>query len=259
MKKLLVSLLALGGSTAFAADYTNFQAFDNQVSVGYGLQSQSTSPLGQAGNNTVSTSNLVQLEGERLLNNGIWINVDAQMVFGQGSTTTSGTIANANLPGSQQPVQNNYGVNGKVGYAFLASTQHFLVTPYVTAGLNNNGIAGDYPTTAAQSTANNLYYTAGIGGRLDFRINKTIDLYADQSATYNFDQSSYGLGVAAQNMYALTSTLGAKFNLTKDFQLGVKGFYTDYAMDANASGDNGVLYPQPQNSVGGLVTLGLTY
>ena len=253
MKKILVSLLALSGSSAFAWDYTQFQAFDNQVSVGYGLQQQATSPQGNksSGNNT-ATSNLVQLEGERLLNNGIWINVDAQMVFGQGSTTLNNLAV-------QEPVQSNYGVNGKVGYAFPLANQHLLVTPYALLGLNNNGISGDYPTTEAATTANQYYYSMGAGGRLEYRINNAIELYADQSAVYNWDQSTYGLGVPPQNLSTFTSTLGAKFNVTKDFQIGAKGFYQFDYTEAGSTYADGTKYPQAQNGVGGLVTFGLTY
>ena len=259
MKKLLLSLLAISGSSAFASDYTEFQNFDNQVSVGYGMQSQNTTAFG-GGNNNTSTSNLVQLEGERILNNGIWINVDAQMVFGQGPTDV-GDGYNSSFSQTQQPVQSNYGVNGKVGYAFPLAGQHLLVTPYGTLGLNNNGIAGQENGTLATegtTTANELYYTAGAGVRLEYRINKTVEVYADQSATYNWDQTTYANGVPAQDLYAFTSTVGAKFNVVKDFQIGVKGFYQNDQMDAS-SGNPAGAYPQPQSSIGGLVTVGLTY
>ena len=264
MRKLLVSLLALSGSSAFAWDYTQFQAFDNQVSVGYGLQEQSTTAYG-GGNNNISSSNLVQLEGERLLNNGIWINIDAQMVFGQGPTSVGQGYDSA-FPQVQQPVQSNYGVNGKVGYAFPFANEHLLVTPYGTAGLNNNGVAGQQTAATVAgdqnsitTTANQLYYTAGGGARIEYRINKAIELYADQSVTYNWDQSTYSTGIEAQDLYAFTSTLGAKFNVVKDFQIGVKGFYVNDQM-IGSSGDPGYgAAPQPQNSIGGLVTLGLTY
>lgn len=263
MKKLLVSLLAVSGSSAFAWDYSQFQAFDNQVSIGYGMQTQSTTALG-GGNNNVSSSNIIQLEGERLLNNGIWINLDAQMVFGQGTTTTGNGAGS--FPQTQQPVQNNYGFNGKVGYAFPLAGEHLLVTPYATAGLNNNGIVGDYGNGATTrnpsttTTANQFYYTGGIGARIEYRINHVVELYADQSAAYNWDQTGYVGGIQPQNMYAYTSTLGAKFNVVKDFQIGVKGFYQNYQMDSSSGNPTGAgAYPQPQTGVGGLVTVGLTY
>lgn len=264
MKKLLVSLLAFSGSSAFASDYSQFQDFDNQISIGYGMQSQNTTAYG-GGSNNYSTSNLVQLEGERLLNNGVWVNLDAQMVFGQGSTT-AGTGYDGAFPQQQQPVQSNYGFNGKVGYAFPLAGQYLLLTPYGAAGLNNNAIAGQQNGAnigdkgALGTTANQLYYTAGAGARLEYRINKAIEVYADQLVAYNWDQTSYASGIQPQNLYAFTSTIGAKFNLVKDFQLGVRGFYQNDQMDASSGNPAGTgAYPQPQTSIGGLVTLGLTY
>ncbi len=262
MRKLLISLLAVGGPSAFAQDYTQFQAFDNQISIGYGLQQQSTTAIG-GGNNNVSTSNIVNLEGERLLNNGVWIDANANMVFGQGNTT-QGSAPNTQI---QQPVQSAYGFNGKVGYAFPLANQHLLITPYGTAGLNNNGIANtvsapngtDLTSTNTSTTTNQFYYTGGLGGRIEYRINHAIELYADQAATYNWDQTSYNGGIAPQNYYLYTSTLGAKFNIVKDFQLGVKGFYQNYQMDATSGNNSGLAYAQPQTGVGGLVSLGLTY
>lgn len=264
MRKLLVSLLAVSGSSAFAWDYTQFQAFDNQVSIGYGLQQQSTTAVG-GGNNNSSTSNIVNLEGERLLNNGIWIDLNANMVFGQNNTTYGGSPT----PQIQQPVQSNYGFNGKVGYAFPFAGEHLLVTPYGTAGLNNNGIANTTvttpstpgsPSTSTSTASNQFYYTGGLGARIEYRINHAVDIYADQSATYNWDQTTYNGGLPAQNFYLYTTTAGVKFNIVKDFQLGVKGFYQNNQMDGSSGNTaTGFAYPQPQSGVGGLVTLGLTY
>ena len=228
------------------------------------MQSQNTTAYG-GGNNNYSTSNLVQLEGERILNNGIWVNLDAQMVFGQGPTTNSGGY-DGEFPQQGQPVQSNYGFNGKVGYAFPIVKEHLLLTPYGILGLNNNAIAGqkngaNFNEEGALGTpANQLYYTGGVGARLEYLINRSIELYVDQSTTYNWDQTSYANGIQPQNLYAFTSTLGAKFNLVKDFQVGVRAFYQNDQMDASSGNPAGNgAYPQPQASMGGLVTVGLTY
>lgn len=54
--------------------------------------------------------------------------------------------------------------------------------------------------------------------------------------------------------------LGTKFSVVKDFQIGVKGVYENYQMDASSSNPAGTeAYPQPQSSVGGLVNVGLTH
>ncbi len=190
---------------------------------------------------------MVNLEAERLLNNGIWIDLNADMAFGAGPTNY----------GNSNGVS-NYGLNGKVGYAFPLLNQHLQLTPYLLAGVNNNAQAADNFAVAnqpSQFTANQLFYTGGVGGRLEYRINKIFLVYADQLVAYNWDQTGYNYGVMPQNNVQYTSTLGAKFNIVDNFQLGVKGFYTNYQQQASNSGYT----LQGENGFGGLVTVGLTY
>ncbi len=252
MRKILVSLLAVSGTSAFAAaaDYSQFQAFDNQVSIGYGMQSSTSTAVG-GGNNVTSNNNNVYLNGERLLNNGVWVNVVANMAFGSGETTNSA-------------IQNNYGLNGKVGYAFPIANQHLLLTPYALAGLNNNGLvqynmASGQTASSSANTSNQYFYTGGVGGRIEYRINNAILVYGDQAVAYNWDQSAPTAGIQPQNNVLFTSTAGAKFNIVKDFQLGVAGFYQNYQPQASGQGTGGIQISQPQDGLGGLVTVGLTY
>ena len=90
-------------------------------------------------------------------------------------------------------------------------------------------------------------------------------LYADELYTYNWDNSGaiksiqtspevYGKSFAATN-YMLTSTLGSRFNVYHNFQLGLSGFWTNYQPQSNISG---ILYT-PTNIIGGMVSAGLTY
>lgn len=101
-----------------------------------------------------------------------------------------------------------------------------------------------------------MFLTGGAGVRLEFRINNAILLYADQDAVYNADQGTYGALGGAQNNYQETSTLGAKFNIVDNFQLGVKGFYNNYQYQTSGVSNNAL---QAENGYGGLVTLGMTY
>lgn len=251
MRKLLVSLLAVSSTAAFAANNSLFQEFDNQVSIGYGMN-QTTSTYGTApgvNGNLISSGNMVTLDGERLFNDGIWVNVNANMAFGAGPT-------------NNPYINNTYGINGKVGYAFPLAGQHLQIIPYAMAGLNNTASTffPEAGATASGVTANNFAYTGGVGGRIEYRINRTIELYADQNAAYNWDQSGPQFGIQPQNFLSYTSTLGAKFNLAKNFQLGVQGFYTGY--DNQASNTCGGCFgyaAQPSSSIGGLVSVGLTY
>ncbi|MCX8513952.1 MAG: hypothetical protein ORN24_00105 [Burkholderiales bacterium] len=262
MRKILFSLLALGSSASFATDYSQFQAFDNQISIGYGMkQDEATSPNLGVNGNQISDGSMVNLEGERLLNNGIWIDLNANMNFNQGEAN----VAN-------NPVISNYGFNGKVGYAFQVADAHLLLVPYGIAGLNNSGLGvinivaldndhTNFLEDASSVLANRYFVTTGAGGRIEYRINDYILVYGDQNMAYNWDQTKYNNGFQAQNTYSYTSTIGAKFNIVKDLQLGVRGFYTNYQPDASATSNSGGPFKlsQAQSSVGALVSVGLTY
>jgi hypothetical protein len=255
MRKILLSLLAISSSASFATDYSQFQSFDNQISIGYGMKEDQTTKF-NGGTNNISDSSMVNLEGERLLDNGIWIDLNANMTFNQGAADVY-----------NNPVISNYGFNGKVGYAFQVADTHLLITPYGIAGINNNGVALlNVYNDAAQAisrpgyaVANQYFATVGGGGRLEYRINDYILVYGDQNVAYNADQTGYVNNVQAQNFYSFTSTIGAKFNIVKDFQLGVRGFYTNYQPDASSSDMAGQVLSQPQSSMGALVSVGLTY
>ncbi|MCE3267988.1 MAG: hypothetical protein K0R49_240 [Burkholderiales bacterium] len=264
MRKLLISLLAVTSTASFAvANNSEFQEFLNVASVGFGMNQTSASFGTSAGapGSVVTTGTMLNLEAERLLNNGIYIDVLANMQFGNGPTTYS-----ASTP--------SYGVNGKVGYAFIMADQHLLLTPYALAGLNNssttmvNQLALIYPlvpgsnypaNTQSANLANQFYYTGGVGGRLEYRINHTIDLFADQNVAYNWDQTGLAGGIQPQNFVSYTSTLGARFNLAPNFQLGVKGFYTGYDNQASNTVQGQPAFAQNTSTIGGLVSVGMTY
>jgi len=273
MRKILVSILAVtGGSSAFAAavDYSQFQAFDNQVSIGYGMQNNTATGIG-GGSNVTSSNNSVYLNAERLLNSGIWIDLSGNMAFGSGQNNSNGNISQSNyVNGNASAVPSNYGFNGKVGYAFPMANQHLMLTPYVTGGLNNNGMVvynafgnpnngTPQQTGSSFNTSNQFYYTGGVGARLEYRINNGILVYGDQSAAYNWDQSGPQAGISPQDMTTYTSTVGAKFNIVKDFQLGVAGFYENYQPQTSSGNPTGTAVSQAQSSIGGLVTVGMTY
>ncbi|MCX8513949.1 MAG: hypothetical protein ORN24_00090 [Burkholderiales bacterium] len=243
--KLLLLTLAISSSVSFAEDYSQFQAFDNQISIGYGMKEDQVTNNNNTVNN-LSDSSMVNFEGERLLNNGIWIDLNANMTFNQGEAN----IAN-------NPVISNYGFNGKVGYAFQVVNTHLLVTPYFIGGVNNNGLNIPTNNVPVNLTANEFFATAGGGGRIEYRINNSILVYADQNAAYNKNRTSNNEIGSDDDFYSYTSTIGAKFNLVKDFQLGVKAFYTNYQPDAGVKQTGN--YLQAQSSSGALVSLGLTY
>ena len=261
MKKFLSTMLLLYSYHLYAIDNSSFQAFDNQISLGYGWQqsifSSYKTPTMSTGN-IYSTVNLINLEGEHLFNNGTWVNVVAGMSFGAGPV---GHARPSSLVNYANP--SDYGINAKVGYAFPLLHQHVQLIPYAMLGLNNVYSSVITPVTrlANPQIASAFEYTFGAGARIEYRINNVVLLNADQLIAYNWDASGIQNGVQSQNNVAYTSTIGAKFNVVENLQLGIKGFWTGFMPQSGAGMSQGPGYYmyQLQSSVGGLISVGLTY
>jgi hypothetical protein len=257
MRKILLSLLAISATSAFAlGNNADFQAFDNEANIGLGFSSTDIKGAGGFVNGYSAVNQqagLINLEAEHLFNNGIWVDVNANTSFDQSNGNGALGANNAT----------NYGINGKVGYAFTFNS-HLQLTPYGLVGVNNDGLGGtnallslpDVNNTSPYATTNQMFLTGGVGARLEFRINNAILLYADQDAVYNSDQGTYGSFGGAQNNYQETSMIGAKFNIVDNFQLGVKGFYNNYQYQTSGVANNAL---QAEDGYGALVTFGLTY
>ena len=253
MNKYILGVMAVSSLSTFAADLSDFQAFDNQVNVGFGLQQEEATAPGNSGSSVMGSNQVYSLEGERILNNGVYVDVMANLAF--TSTPTNMT----------SPLMSNYGLNGKVGYAFDVADSHLLLTPYGLFGMNNNGLMGLNNASlmtagSTASVASSFFYTYGVGGRIEYRINDSILVYADQNYMMNMDQTRYAPGIEAQNVNSAMSTLGVKFNLVDLFQVGVRGMYTTYMPQAsNNSMVPGMTLSQPQSSMSAMVTLGLLF
>lgn len=262
MRKILISLLAVSGASSSFAANNLFQQFDNQYNIGYGI-SQTT--LQNGGKDAQSTNQSINLEVERLFDMGVWMDVTANMVTAATTNQPAGTIGSG-IPTNTTTQNPNFGgINAKVGYAFPLAGQHLQVTPYALVGRNTNLAQSTIFANEGQSIANDVYYSGGIGARVEYRINNAIQLFADQDAVYNWDQSGPTGGIAPQNNIGYTTTLGAKFNVVKNLQLGVNGFYNYYQSAAPAAvfsvpglPDGGTVYT-PHSGIGGLVSVGLTY
>ncbi|MDQ5921490.1 MAG: hypothetical protein QG673_1548 [Pseudomonadota bacterium] len=277
MRKIVIGcLLYVSGTAAFAVSNSAFQAFDDEYNLGYSVAN--TEFTNGANDQTLQQSQAVNLEVERLFDIGVWMDVDANIVVsqnslgnqasgtGQGNSDTAGYPG---MPSSQDP--NLGGINAKVGYAFPILPEHLQVTPYVLVGRNSNLAMSTMVSNGYENITNDYYYTGGIGGRIEYRINQYVFVYGDQLASYNWDQSGPVGGVQPQNNMAFVSTIGAKFNVVKNLQLGIRGFYTNYQAEAsppsptssnnggtNSNGDLVTIY-QPTSTLGAMFSIGLTY
>lgn len=275
MRKILLVTLAIGSASVFALDNQKFQEFDRQMSLGYGAY-QMTLQNG-AGNQTLQQSQILNLDVERLFDIGVWADITANMnlttnslgnqAYGTGQGN-SGIPGLSGMPASQDPSLG--GVNAKIGYAFPLLCQHLQLTPYALVGRNTNLAMSTIVGNGYANVTNDYFYTGGFGGRIEYRINKTFNLYFDQNMAYNWDQSGPTGGMMPQNTMTFTSTLGAKFNIVKNLQLGANVFYDNYqpmaatppitaSLNGGGSGVNQVSVYQPQYSYGGMISVGLTY
>ena len=276
MCKILITLLTISTGVAFAVKNSAFQAFDNQYNTGLGVNNIT---LYNGGNQqSLSQSQYMSLDVERLFGLGIWFDINANLVLSQNNlgTKAPGTgMASSDkkdypgMPASQDP--NLGGVNAKIGYAFPIIPERLQVTPYGLVGRNTNLSMSTIVSNNFNNVTNDFYYTGGLGARIEYRINKNILLYADQLAVYNWDQSAPIGGIPPQNNMVWTSTVGAKFNPYKSLQFGLQGFYTNYQAEASTPSatptnnggptDIGGLYAiyQPQSSIGAQISIGLTY
>ena len=273
MRKLLITLLATGSVSAFAAD-NGFQQFDNQYNVGYGVNQMSTGAASVSGD--LVGNEYINLEVEKLFDNNIWFDVNANLVtyttnFGANSKSADPVASGGGLLSANG---NFGGINAKVGYAFPLISNALQLTPYVQAGRNTNlsgysvGNSMGYGTANATNVTNDFYYTTGAGARLEYRALDNVSVYFDQSAVYNFDQTPYTAGFGAQNTFQARSTLGVKYNAYKSLQIGLQGYYDAYnngnsAGTGNSSSATSFATAQavqmPISNIGGLISVGLTY
>jgi hypothetical protein len=277
MKNILIVALFAVSFSVFATDnyndkltdYTRFQKFDNQISIGANMN-QMTLANG-SGNHVLQQSQNMNFDAERLFNNGVWANIDAYIMTSTNSlgNQATGTGMGYGMPASQDPFVG--GVNAKVGYAYPPlnfDNQSLLFTPYILLGRNTNLAMSAILANGQANVSNDFFYTAGLGLRAQYIVNQYINLYADQSWGYNWDRSGPLNGIQPQNSQLFTTTLGAKFNVYQQLQLGVALFYNNYQYDATApatttlTGGTASITPsvyQPQYSYGGALSIGMTF
>lgn len=267
MRKIVMTLLAFSYATAFALDNSGFQEFDNQYNVGYSFGQMM---LANGANNQTSLHNqTMDLEVEHLFDNGVWFDVTGSLLMSTYAVGNSGATGAGQGGDGVGTTQNPMfaGVNGKVGYAFPLLSNNLQLISYGLIGYNTNLAASTMLANNLASINNDFFRTLGAGARLEYRINRTFDLYADQNLVYNWDISNPQSGIAPQNNMVFTTTIGAKFNIYRALQLGVNTFYNNYqyvnaspnTTSINGGCPTGCSVYQPQNQFGGMITIGLTY
>jgi len=268
MKKSFTAIMLSALSSSLFAATSDFQSFQNQYNIGYQFTQmtlingeQRTAPVNQQA---------INLEVEHLFDVGIWANANLNMV----TYYSQPYLGNGNLNGGegdcsgsqacalgQNPFMYSFILKG--GYAFSLLNDTLQLTPYVMAGRNANWAASTVVANGYQPITNDFFLTGGLGFRAAYRFDKTVMVYADQLYSYNWDQSgaikdiqvpTYGKSYAATN-YQFTTTLGVRYNVTPDLQLGLSGFWNNYQHQSNIAG---VVYI-PQNTFGQMLSIGLTY
>jgi hypothetical protein len=256
--------MVLSSGYAVASDRAGFQQFDNQYNIGYGYN-QVTVQNGST-NQAQVDSQALSLEVERLFDVGVWMDVVANMNI-QSSTNQAVGLGGKGASGGQPALTQNPNFvsgNAKVGYSFEVACNYLQIIPYLTIGRNSNLMQSTVSNNGGANQAQDYFIAAGVGGRLEYRINRAIDIYVDQLMSYNWDQSNPTAGgVQPQNFIFWTSTVGAKFNIVKNLQLGINGFYTNYQLQSNSPVDTlasgGATIYQPSYALGGMIDVGLTY
>lgn len=239
-----------------------FQNFDDQYYIGFGTgYGNSKNGYGQNSNYGLT---MIGFGVERLFDMGLWLRFDGSMMTGYGNMNSSNPNA-ITTPLGQDPSFAD--LNFKLGYAFQPLKDTLLVTPYGLLGrntnlssnsLNNNMTPSGGTITPTVNTTQDYFFSGGFGGRIEYRINNYIELYFDQNVIYNADMSQPNSNYASASNFSFTSNLGAKFNVWDELQLGANGYYSYYSMVYGPTHDQ-MFQLYPQNEIGGMVTIGLTY
>ncbi len=270
MKKLILntSLTLLANSMLGLG--SNFTSFENEYNLGY--QFTQMTLINGAQNTVKFHPNSLNMEIEHLFDANIWLDANLNMVvsydqpylgsaFNGADTTTHQAAALG-----QDPFM--YSITMRGGYSFLPFNGNMQIIPYAMFGRNANWSASTAVANNYQSLASIDYFlTGGFGLRLGYKLLDNMLIYTDGLYSYNWDQSGaiksiqtqnppvgYGKSYAATN-YQFTTTIGARYQITKDVELGVSGFWNNYQHQSNIAG---VVYI-PQNTFGEMISLGMTY
>lgn len=228
--------------------------FDNTYSIGYGIAA-SKNAYSSGVLPTINGSNaFLNVEFMHLFDNNIWTRINGEIITHQSqSNTSSKGIAKLaptyiGTPGS---------ANINAGYAITSTKIDAQIIPYLNAGIiaNINAYNAEESAKISYILAHDFLSQYGAGFRTEYAVNSRFQLYFDQLFAKLNDYSIMGL-----RAWRSTSTVGGKFNITKNFWLGLNSFYdsinptsTIYNPAANIN------YAAKQTVIGGLLSIGVNY
>lgn len=270
MKKISLMLLFTGIVVpSFATDLSEsalpanqaFQNFDNQFYVGtgygYGFLQNGYNQTGNYGAVTLG------LGVERLFDIGIWARFDATLMSNYYTYSNNPNVMSS--PAGNDP--NLATMNLKVGYAFPLVQDELQIIPYGLVGRNTNLSANALNNNTSDSggtkdltvnSTQDYFLSSGLGGRLEWRLDNSIMLYADQNLVYSADMSHPNSDYSSASNLGFNTLLGAKFNVWKELQLGAQAQYSHYVLTNNPTQAQ-MFQMNPTDVLGGMVTIGLTY
>ena len=203
-------------------------------------------------------------------------------VFATTTTTSVSESANAYAPFQQFDRQYSLGVgatsgnltngqNGQVNnseYVNLEIERLFNVGVWLDINANLLTYYSQAVDPAVTVTGNTTGSQANFGG-INVKVGYAFPIYEDKllltpygTIGRNTNISSYTMAynsVPANNNYTYTTTLGSKFNVYRNLQLGAQAFYTNYYFTNSLTTPSYGNALVPQSSVGGLISVGLTY
>jgi len=261
MKKILLATLCTVTAAAYADDYSKYQAFDNQFNLNYsynvGTLEDST------GNTSTYGYSTLGLEVERIMDFGLWFDLNASLMLNYDNFSSSNPNANM-APIGQAPNVGDFIT--KAGYA-LPMNQQLLLIPYGQFAKNTNMTSNSFKNNTTGSgdgtysldtnVTNDYYLGLGIGGRAQYLFNDMFSAYFDQNVAYNIDMSGPNSTYSPSNNWSFTSQLGLKANVYKSLQLFVAGSYDVYVMNVTNSNMIYQLYPSDKFAL--TAGIGMTY
>lgn len=194
------------------AEGSVFQQMDNQIGLGYSyVNSNAYNPSNPFNKTTVTNSSNLNLHLEQLFDSNVWLAVDGSFAFSASQNYSGGYSYDTQSFGFPA------GISAKGGYSFNWEDIGLQVIPYATLGrvLNYNGTA-----LADSGFVNSFYNMYGGGARVEYVFIPGASVYFDQSIAYMQDPTGNYFN---QSSISYTSTLGARYNVTKYFQLGLQG------------------------------------